>query len=376
MPVPSAARLLLIASGGISLTQLVPPHVRSGTARVGEVAEAPPMHAARAAHTATTLADGRVLIAGGFSGRENAAASAELYEPRSASYTPLPAMITPRHSHTATVLPSGKVLLVGGYEAGNATASSAELFDPVTNRFEATGSLRTARADHVAMLLPDGKVLVAGGLGSGWTFLSSAEVYDPATGQFAPTGSMTTARESHAAVRLPDGRVLITGGHRGRHADITLYSSTEIYDPVRGVFRRSGDMRIRRHKHDAVLLRDGRVLIAGGTDERDFNGVYSSTEFFDPHTETFTTGPTMQRPRYKHEGASLVQPSGVVLLAGGASQAETYDPASNTFTLVPGAPRMAGQFSAVAPLRTGGALITGGYGNGTGPRASSWLYRP
>ncbi len=351
-------------------------HAPGRTPAAGSLRNAPPMSAARAAHTASTLADGRVLIAGGFTGEESAATSAELFDPRSGRFAPLPPMVSPRHSHTATLLPNGKVLLVGGYAAGNRTASSAEIFDPITNRFVPTGSLLTARADHIAILLSNGTVLVAGGLGSGWTFLSSAEVYDPATGHFTRTGDMTVARESHTAVRLHDGRVLICGGHRGRHADVTLYASTEIYDPNRGVFRRSGDMSVRRHKHDAIVMRDGRVLVSGGTDERDFDGVYASTEFFDPHSEAFTPGPLMRRARYKHQGTAVLQPNGVVLIAGGAPQAETYDPATNAFVLVPGVATMAGQFSAVAVLPSGGALITGGYGNGTGPRASAWVYQP
>jgi len=74
--------------------------------------------------------------------------------------------------------------------------------------------------------------------------------------------------------------------------------------------------------------------------------------------------------------SSLVLPSGLVLVAGGAPRAETYDPLSRTFTIVAGDARMAGQFSAVAPLKRGGALSTGGYGDCGGPRASAWLYRP
>jgi hypothetical protein len=66
----------------------------------------------------------------------------------------------------------------------------------------------------------------------------------------------------------------------------------------------------------------------------------------------------------------------VVLIAGGAPQSEIFDPRTQSFTMVPGTPRMAGQFSAAALLPNGGALITGGYGNGSGPRASAWLYRP
>ncbi|MFN0058051.1 MAG: Kelch repeat-containing protein [Planctomycetota bacterium] len=341
----------------------------------GLLVAAPAMSANRAAHTATALRDGRVLIAGGFT-EKSSAKGAEFYEPEAGRFSFLPAMITTRHSHTATLLPDGKVLITGGYGEATTTLATAEVFDPATNTFAPTGSLAAARADHVAVLLLNGKVLIAGGLGLGWTFLSSAELYDPATGRFSPTGGLTLARESHVAVRLLDGRVLIVGGHNGLRGNLTLLASAEIYEPATGVFSRVNDMRVRRHKHDAVLLPDGQVLITGGSDERDDRGVYNSSELFNPRTGNFTLGPSMRLGRYKHAGGSLVLPSGLVLIAGGAPQAEIYDPRENVFALVPGEPRMAGQFSAVAPLNLGGALITGGYGNGGGPRSAAWLYRP
>lgn len=341
----------------------------------GSLVSAPAMSASRAAHTATAVPDGRVLIAGGFV-EKGAATGAEVYEPDTGRFSPLPPMTTTRHSHTATLLADGRVLIAGGYGERTTTLATAEVFDPATNTFAPTGSLLAARADHIAVLLENGKVLIAGGLGPGWEFLSSAELYDPAAGRFFPTGSMTVPRESHVAVRLSDGRALIAGGHRGRRAGITLHTSAEVYNPATGVFTRVGDLRIRRHKHDALLLPDGQVLITGGSDERDDRGVYDSSELFDPKTGTFTAGPPMRLGRYKHAGSSLVLPSGLVLIAGGAPQAEVYDPRNRTFVLVPGDARMAGQFSAVAPLKRGGALITGGYGNGGGPRSSAWLYQP
>ena len=332
------------------------------------------MSIARAAHTATALPDGRVLVAGGFV-EKGSAKGAEVYDSRAGRFSSLPPMITTRHSHTATLLHDGRVLIVGGYGDGTATLATAEIFDPATNSFASTGSLLAARAGHVAVLLQNGKVLVAGGVGPGWDFLSSAELFDPATGRFSTTGSMTVARESHVGVRLVDGRVLIVGGHRGRRADITLYASAEMYDPASGVFSRAGDMRVRRHKHDAVLLPDGHVLVTAGSDERDDRGVHDSSELFDPATGAFTAGPTMQLGRYKHAGSSVLLPSGLVLIAGGAPQAETYDARNHRFSLVGGVARMAGQFSAVAQLSDGNVLITGGYGNGGGPRSSAWLYR-
>lgn len=341
----------------------------------GLLVAAPAMSANRAAHTATALHDGRVLVAGGFT-EKGSAKGAEVYASEAGRFSSLPPMVTTRHSHTATLLPDGKVLIAGGYGEGSTTLATAEVFDPATNTFVATGSLMAARSGHVALLLGTGKVLLTGGLGPGWTFLSSAELYDPATGRFSPTGRLTVARESHVAVGLQDGRVLIAGGHTGRRGTLTLLASAEIYEPATGAFSRANDMGVRRHKHDGVLLPSGQVLITGGTDERDDRGVYTSSELFHPRTEAFTPGPAMRLGRYKHAGSSLVLPSGLVLVAGGAPQAELYYPRSNAFALVPGEPRMAGQFSAVALLKTGGALITGGYGNGGGPRSAAWLYRP
>lgn len=342
----------------------------------GSIGAIAPMSASRAAHTATTLRDGRVLIVGGFTNESNGTQGAEIFDVATGRYTQLPRMLTLRHSHTATLLPNGKVLIAGGYSAGTTTTASAELFDPATNSFGATGSLVASRGGQVAVLLGNGHVLIAGGIGPGWTFLSSAELYDPATGRFSTTGAMSVPRESHVGVRLQDGRALIIGGHSGRRADIKLYTSAEAYDVSTGVFKLVRDMRVRRHKHDAILLRDGRVLVTGGADERDSDGVYKSTELFDARSGTFTLGPAMKLGRYKHNGTATLLASGVVVIGGGAPQAETYDPTSNTFALVNGEARMAGQFSAAAPLSGGRVLITGGYGDGTGPRESAWMYRP
>ncbi len=341
----------------------------------GTLAAAAPMSVARSAHSATALPGGHVLIAGGFV-EQGAATGAELFDPSQNRFVPLPPMVAARHSHSATILPDGRVLIAGGFGAESRVLSAVEVFDPATNTFAAAGTLRAARGGHVAVLLDDGTVLIAGGVGPNWQFLSSAERYDPATGRSTAVGDMMVEREGHVAVGLRDGRVLVAGGHRGRRADITLHASAELFDPATGRFTRTGDMRVRRHKHDAVLLPSGAVLVTGGSDERDDRGVYRSTERFDPVTGRFTDAAPLQLGRYKHAGTSVVLPSGLVLIGGGAPRAELYDPEQRRFNLVPSDVEMAGQFAAVAALPDGGALITGGYGNRGGPRPSAWRYRP
>ena len=335
--------------------------------------ESAPMLESRAAHTMTTLQDGSVLVVGGMSSMNSGVAAAERFDPATARFSAAP-RATVRHSHTATRLADGTVLIAGGMGAGNAYLNSAEIYDPVGRTFRPAGSLVVARAGQTATLLTDGRVLLTGGTGTGWSFLSSAEIYDPRTGRFTATGSMSEARESHVAVRLDDGRVLIVAGHRGRRADITISRTAEIFDPRSDRFTSTGELGTRRHKHDAIALPDGRVLVLGGADERDERGVYTSTEFFDPRTGRFTPGTPMRLGRYKLATTAVLLDDRRVLVAGGAAQAEVYDFVAGRSTIVEGESRMAGQFSGAAKLGNGRVLITGGYGNGTGPRASAWIF--
>lgn len=128
-------------------------------------------------------------------------------------------METPRVNHTATLLANGKVLVTGGFtgSTGSGIAASAELFDPLTGNFSRTTDMETVRASHTAALLSDGRVLIAGGSalaadGDVCATLSSAELFDPASGTFSPTGDMTAFRFGHTATTLKDGKVLIAGG--------------------------------------------------------------------------------------------------------------------------------------------------------------------
>jgi len=229
------------------------------------------MQAGRSQHTATLLADGRVLVAGG--SNPDPMASAELYDPTTEKFTAGGNLANARFGHTATLLPSGKVLIAGG-QSNTTALASAELYDPTTNTFSATGTMTSPRSGHTATLLPDGKVLIAGGASSlafgiaqmiiGAIPLQSAEVYDPATGIFSPVGTMVTGRLAHTATLLPNGKVLIAGGFKEYSGGYISYSSTEIYDPVAASFSSGSPMNATRFWHSATALADGSVLVAGG----------------------------------------------------------------------------------------------------------------
>ena len=328
------------------------------------------METPRAAHTATLLKNSKVLICGGFAG--STLSSAEIYDPASKVFKYVGQMSVARAGHSATLLPDGKVLIAGGYN-GN-YLSRTEFFDPATEAFTSASMMTTSRSGHTATLLDNGKILFVGGVGIGWSFLESAELYDIHTGIFSATGSMTIARESHTATLMKNGTVLITGGHKGRRAEIKIYSSGEIYNPSSEKFTLTGSMTKIRHKHDAVMLKDGKVLITGGSDERDSRGAYTSAEIYDPISATFQSTNNMNRSRYKHNGTSILFENGNVLIAGGANRAETYNSKTKEFTIVAGSMKTDRLFSCATLLANFKVLITGGYNENQTASANSWIY--
>jgi N-acetylneuraminic acid mutarotase len=264
---------VLIAGG---LTQLNP-SLPSATAelydpRTGTWSAAGSLAQGRVGLTLTTLGDGRVLATGGWyrtaSGATVTANTAEVFDPRTGAWSAAGVMTAPRVNHTATLLPDGRVLVAGGGSllkpAGSFySIATAEIFDPVAGTWTATGSLREPREQHLAELLASGQVLVAGGgQDNSMRFLATAELYDPTTGLWRPAASMSVARQLGASAVLPSGHMLIAGGD----ANFATHATAEIYEPARDRWVATGSMSGVRHSHRAVRLRDGRVLMIGGYD--------------------------------------------------------------------------------------------------------------
>jgi hypothetical protein len=308
----------------------------------GAFSQTGPLAVARGYDTATRLSDGRVLIAGGnphqwqFDGPF--LASAELYDPKTGTFGPTGSLATARNLHTATLLADGRVLIAGGNDAEAHSLASAEIYDPKTGKFSPTGSLATARGFHTATLLSDGRVLIAGGTSVGWNgppFLASAEIYDPKTGRFTATRPMAVARGSHTATQLADGRVLITGG-----IDIGTHSlaSAELYDPKTARFSATGSMAAARTFFEATLLADGRVLMTGGDPAGwGYDGPFlASAEIYDSKTGTFAATGSMADTRTYHT-ATLLSDGRVLVTAGYGDRgplasAELFDPRSGAFS--------------------------------------------
>lgn len=289
------------------------------------------MEHGRYGHTATSLPDGRVLVAGGFSKGTSISqtSSAELYDPKRGSWSSTGAMTQARVGHRATLLMDGRVLVTGG-ESEAGVSATTEVYDPATGRWSALASMGTARTGHSATVLPDGKVLVSGGVDASIIHLTRAEVYDPEGNTWSPTGSMADSRAGHVATLLPNGKVLVTGG-----GSYSTYA--EVYDPVAGTWASAG---IRPGNsleyHTATALSDGSVLVVGGYGPQ---GLLDTVEVYSPETNSWSPRSPLPEPRGWH--SAILLRDGRVLVVGGSTRgngasvpletAAIYDPGTDTW---------------------------------------------
>lgn len=311
----------------------------------------------RAAHTATSLASGLVLVVGGcvVDGCGLATKSTALVGDAS-TVRAGPPLNDARDSHTAVQVADGTVVVAGGFAAeGTPPLDSVEILEPRAAAWQTVGDLVTARGGHAAAALGGDRMLVAGGWVAPQTYTNTTEIFDARTEQFRPGPDLPVAVDGLAASSLDDGSVLVTGGQRRPG----VASARAAVVTPEGELRVVGPMLHARFKHVSVTLPSGEVLIIGGTD--DDQRLLNSTEIFDPSTGTFRAGPTMTTGRYKLSGSAAVLPDGRVVVAGGGSGVEVLDPSRLTSERLLDIPPMRSSFSTVNLVGDADLLILGGY---------------
>jgi hypothetical protein len=315
--------------------------------------------------TLVELADGRVFVAGGFSGREEI----EIFDVANRTYVEVAPLKHGRHGASSVLLADGKVLVTGG--AGGPPGEfagrldSAELFDPLTGDTTLLPeTMNIARRHHGSWLLASGryagKVLIAGGATRG-----APELYDPATGMFTPLGA-TNAPPGGLdgySVLLDDEQVVFIGTQSDLGTD---YRGYHRYDPEAGAFDDLGLVTDSGHsRYTVTKLHDGRVLIAGGT-TRDVGTVGLSV--FDPSDNSIApTGQHLNGRRYLHSAGVL--PSGRVALISGYSMpgedgalstVAIWDPVAETVTDAAGEVSVGRAYSQALTLTSGQIFVIGG----------------
>ncbi|HUP70257.1 MAG TPA: kelch repeat-containing protein [Acidimicrobiales bacterium] len=322
--------------------------------------------------TPTRLYCGKVLVAGGTAHELEQVPypGAQLFDPATASWSATAPLTVARHRHTATLLADGRVLLSGGLVLRNPDAAnpgsfvsaqlevsnSAEIYDPTHMLWRAADSLKGRREGHSATLLRAGKVLVAGGTSSGPSYvtaLDTAELYDPAADRWTAVPSMHEPRKEHPAVALADGRVMVIGGV-SRNPDNPgvdfSVRAAEVFDSTSGSWRHTSWMSTPRST-SATLLSDGRVLVAGGSVKEGASVGDVAVSVTGPvtNTELYTPAPTVSA-LHPAEGP-VAGGTSVVVSGTGMDKATgvTIDGAP-----VPFEPASSSQLTAVSPPHAAG----------------------
>ena len=331
--------------------------------------------------TATLLADGKVLIAGGCASvgvmYVDTLVTAELYDPATGKFARTGSM---KDSYSqAILLLDGRVLMTG-------EGPSTELYDPGTGKFSPAGSLPKDFTDFTATRLSDGRVLLIS------PYTMKAELYDPTSDRFVRTGDFPVGLRSDLRMApLPNGKALVIGDAMGRPV-------AALYDPATGKFaeisfalqpeaqasaKYDGQAVKRRMPEIATPLKDGRVLLyTSGYLEN-----YGYLETFDPATNVFAPYGFMTPPgQWSGSPSATPLADGEVLFAGGTLYVEAldgiassafaglYDPVSG-FHVVGSMPTaLSGHTATLLP--DGSILIAGGSTNLQDAVDSAELFKP
>lgn len=282
---------------------------------------------ARQYFTSVRLADGRLLVTGGWTGTQ-VLKSTEIFDPATGNWTLVASMNTARMNAASALLPDGRVVVAGG-ETINGYLGSIEVYDPVNNTWTtAANGLGAKRAQFSAVALNSGIVWFIAGRGEGNLSLSSIESFNPSTGAVNPAaGSVTVARRGAKTEVLADGRILVIGGE----TDSGFSSTVDMYTP--GVGWSVGALATARSQFATCMLPTGELLVLGG---RNGSGKLKTVEMYDGAVWSLLPG-TMNTARAAF-GAVWVESESRVLVVGGLTgtdgsgdtvlaSTETFDPA-------------------------------------------------
>lgn len=231
----------------------------------------PTLHEARSQHSATELANGDILIAGGWTADNHTTATVELLS--GLSLKTLPPMLQSRSWHSAIRLRSGNVLVIGGRQverpgSENQVLNTVELYDVTKNSWREMPSMPVARLFHSATLLSDGRVMILGGEASdmpvgqsgrpGYPLSASVFFWNPATEQWSSAPDMPTARELHAAILLSNGDVLVSGGLDEKYTPIL---DLLLWNHNTGKWTAAGHLATKLDYRSMELLANGDVFL-------------------------------------------------------------------------------------------------------------------
>lgn len=347
------------------------------------------------------LQSGRLLVTGVSSDDYSGLGNVDLYDPGT-GWSVGPKLLGDPIGSVVAPLPGGGALLAGGVPflggtggPGPGPTATAMVYNPTSAKWDAAPNMSVARSGATATALRDGRVLVAGGYDrrvvqlpnpTGQPFCcidvqilpqTSTELFNPSTATWTAGPRLAHGRFDHQVVTLKDGRILIVGGTDNADNPSRPLDSAELFDPSAGKWLSAGTIRAPRTQFTLTALNDGRALLAGGA-PADGSAVLRSTLLYDPVANQWLPGPDLANARAGHAAALLRD--GRVLVTGGADQlgrlssSELLNSSATSWSpsgALPG-PR---SYPFAVSLPSGRVLVTGGRGS-SGAMNTAELFDP
>ncbi|RLK61715.1 fibronectin type III domain protein [Actinokineospora cianjurensis] len=267
------------------------------------------------------LPDGRVLVVGGYgvvSTGELGIKDTTIFDPASNTWSRGADMHYPRWYPSVTELPDGRYVTISGNTSDAYTwAEHPEVYDPANNTWTVLSNVNTSQIHEVeypfAYLAPNGKVFTMGPSEdvSYWLDVNN-QTWTPVGASGVINGSSTMYRP---------GKILYSGGSTTVSDGAPAMANTSVIDLTAptAAWRQTAPMKTARDFHTLTTLADGKVLAVGGapsSDQSKLNTNILTTEIWDPATEQWSTAASMSVPRQYHQTA-LLMADGRVLVAGG-----------------------------------------------------------
>jgi N-acetylneuraminic acid mutarotase len=159
------------------------------------------------------LPDGRVLLTGGAGYEENVvSARCWIFDPKANSWTETGSLLHPRGVHTATTLPNGQVLVAGGTAKGSLVAPT-EVYDVSFGKWQQLPNILVPRRGHTAIQNGHGQVILFGGtVDSLYEGLTDVEVFDFVTGQWSSLPPLQQPVGNPSVTLMAEGGIFVFGG--------------------------------------------------------------------------------------------------------------------------------------------------------------------
>jgi hypothetical protein len=277
------------------------------------------------------LPDGRIISAGGdgvFTTGQLGLATTAIFDPATSTWTKAADMNVPRWYPSLTELADGRYVAISGNSKDAKTwADTPEVYDPATNKWTLLTGVSTPQVHEeeypFSFLVPSGKVFTIG------PSEDNSFLLDVDNKTWTQVGGASGITNGSAVMYRP-GKILYSGGAPEIDVDSPAASTAAVIDLTQAnpTWQRVAPMNHTRDYHTLTNLPDGTVLAVGGEDSSDQSIVTKgelTAEIWDPSTQTWTEEASMAAARNYHSTAILM-PDGRVLIAGGGHYQDGVGP--------------------------------------------------